>query len=229
MIQKDYALRINNLHVAYSGGSEVLKGASLSVERGRLVSIIGSNGAGKTTILNAISGMLGHSGGIITGGSIEFKGKRIDNLPPLKIIREGIVHVLEGQREFSSLTVEENLMLGAVARLGKPSKAGIERVYQYFAPLIPRKKTPASDCGMGELQMLAVGRALMAQPEIVLLDEPYQRLTPLLAHELFNVIKKITREMGITFIFIERTPSISFTTVDDVYLISDGKVLKQGF
>ena len=228
MNQKDFALRINNLRVAYAGGGEVLKGASLSVGRGRLVSVIGLNGAGKTTLLNAISGMLGHFGGKITGGSIEFKGRRIDNLPPLRIIREGIVHILEKQREFGSLTVEENLVLGAVARHGKPSKAGIEMVYQYFAPLIPRKKTLASDCGMGELQMLAVGRALMAQPEIVLLDEPYQRLTPLLAHELFNVIKNITRDMGITFIFIERTPSISFENVDDVYLISDGKVLKQG-
>jgi branched-chain amino acid transport system ATP-binding protein len=227
MNQKDCALRINNLRTAYSGGGEVLKGASLSVERGRLVSIIGLNGAGKTTLLNAVSGMLGHFGGIITGGSIEFKGRRIDNLPPLKIIREGIVHILEGQREFGSLTVEENLALGTVARLGKPSKTGIERVYQYFAPLIPRKKTLASDCGMGELQMLAVGRALMAQPEIVLLDEPHQRLTPLLAHELFSVIKNITRDMGITFVFIERTPSMSFDIVDDVYLIADGKVLKQ--
>jgi branched-chain amino acid transport system ATP-binding protein len=229
MNQKDYVLRINNLHVAYSGGVEVIKGASLSVERGRLVSIVGLNGAGKTTLLNAVSGMLGNFGGLITGGSIEFKGRRINNLSPAEIIREGIVHILEGQREFSSLTVEENLALGAVARHGKPSKAGIEMVYQYFAPLIPRKKTPASDCGIGELQMLAVGRALMAQPEIVLLDEPYQRLTPLLAHELFSVIKDITRDRGITFVFVERTPAISFENVDDVYLISDGKVAKQGF
>jgi branched-chain amino acid transport system ATP-binding protein len=224
MISKEHVLRINNLHVVYSNGAEVLKGASFSVERGRLVSITGSNGAGKTTLLCSISGMLRHHGGVIAGGNIEFKGKRIEGLSPLRIIREGIVYIPEGPREFGSLTVEENLILGAVARHGRPAKAGIEMIYKYFPPLTPRKKTLARDCGIGELQMLAVGRALMSQPEIILLDEPYQRMAPVLAHELFDVIKKISRDIGITVIFNERTPGISFEIADDVYSIIDGKI-----
>jgi branched-chain amino acid transport system ATP-binding protein len=224
MISNDHALRINNLHVAYAGGVEVLKGASFSVGRGRMVSITGANGVGKTTLLCAISGMLRHYGGVIAGGTIEFKGKRIEGMSPFRIIREGIIHILEEPREFGSLTIEENLVLGASARFGRPSKEGIEMIYEYFPPLTPRKKNLASDCGIGELQMLAVGRALMAQPEIILLDEPYQRMAPVLAYELFDVIRKITQDKGITFIFIERTPGISCEIVDDVYSIIDGKI-----
>jgi branched-chain amino acid transport system ATP-binding protein len=224
MVSKDLFLRINNLHVAYSGGAEVLRGASFSVERGRLISLVGSNDAGKTTLLRAISGMLKYHNGILTGGDIEFKGKKINNLSPLQIIREGIVHILEGQREFPSLSIEENLSLGAVARQGKPSRAGIDLIYDYFPALAPRKKIPVSDCGIAELQMLAIGRALMAQPEIILLDEPYQRMAPILAHELFSIIRRITLEKGITFIFVERNPGISFEISDKVFSVVNGKI-----
>jgi len=224
MVVKDLFLRINNLHVAYAGGRDVLRGVSFSVERGRIVSLIGTNGAGKTTLLSAISGMLRHDMGVITGGEIEFKGKKIHNLPPLQIIREGIVHILEGRREFSSLTIEENLSLVAAACHGAPAKAGIELIYDYFPALTHRKKTLASDCGIGELQMLAIGRALMAQPEIILLDEPYQRMAPILAHELFAVIRRINRDKGITFIFVERNPGISFEIADEVYSMIKGEI-----
>jgi branched-chain amino acid transport system ATP-binding protein len=224
MVAKDFILQINNLRVAYADGVDVLRGASLSVERGRLISIAGANGSGKTTLLSAISGMLRHYKGMITGGEIEFKGKKINSFSPLQIMREGIVHILEGEREFGSLTVEENLSLGAVARHGKPSKAGIEMIYDYFPALVPRKKNLASDCGIGELQMLAIGRALMAQPEIILLDEPYQRNSPILANELFTVIRSITRDKKITFIFIERNPGISFDIADGRWTLIDGKI-----
>jgi len=188
---------------------------------------VGTNGSGKTTLLNAISGMLRYDGGIIKRGEIEFKGRKIHNLPPLHIIREGIVHILEGRKEFSSLTIEENLRLGASARQGRPAKTGIDMIYNYFPALLPRKKTKAFDCGMGELQILAMGRALMAQPELILLDEPYQRISPVLAEELFTAIKRINRDKGITFIFVERDPIMSFQMADDVYSITNGEIFKQ--
>lgn len=227
MILKDPILAVNNLYVSYADNRDVLRGASFSIERGHLVSLIGTNGSGKTTLLNAISGMLSYNGGIITGGEIEFKGRKIHGLSPLQIIRAGIIHILEGRREFSSLTIEENLSLGAYARHGSPEKTGIEMIYDYFPALLPRKKTLAYDCGMGELQMLAMGRALMAQPELILLDEPYQRISPILAEEFFTAINRINKERGITFIFVERAPSMSFHVTDDVYMIINGEIFQQ--
>lgn len=224
MAPRDNILSVNNLHVSYPGNRDVLRGVSFSINRGHLVSIVGTNGAGKTTLFNAISGMIGYDDGKITGGEIDFKGKRINNLTPMQIIREGIVHVLEGRREFSSLTIEENLGMGAFTRHGGPSKTGSEMIYHYFPALFPKKKTIAADCGPGELQMLAIGRALMARPELILLDEPYQRISPILAEDLFTAISRINREKGITFMFIERTPSMSFQITDDVLLISGGEI-----
>lgn len=224
MDSRDNILSVNNLHVSYPGNMDMLRGVSFSIKKGHMVSLVGTNGAGKTTLFNAISGMIGYDGGKITGGEINFKGKRINNLSPMQIIREGIVHVLEGRREFSSLAIEENLSLGAFARHGIPSKTGIEMIYRYFPALFPKKKTIAADCGPGELQMLAIGRALMAQPELILLDEPYQRISPIIAKDLFTAISRINREKGITFMFVERAPSMSFQVTDDVLLISDGGI-----
>ncbi len=226
MASSDHLLSVDNLHVSYPDNSDVLKGASFSIGRGRLVSLIGTNGAGKTTLLNAVSGMLSYEGGIITDGDIEFKGRKIHNLTPLEIIGEGVIHILEGRREFSSLSIEENLMLGAYARHGRPEKTGIEMVYDYFPALMPRKKTPAADCGIGELQMLAMGRALMAQPELILLDEPFQRISPVLAEDFFSSIGRINREKGIAFLFVERTPSMSFQITDDVFSLADGRIFR---
>lgn len=224
MVLNDPILCVSNLHVAHSEGRDTLRGASFSVEKVPIVSIIGDNGAGKTTLLNAISGMLRYDYDPITDGQIEFNGRKIHNLDTSGIIREGIVHIIEARREFSSLTIEENLILGASAWYGKPSKTGIETVYDYFPALLPRKKTMAFNCGIGELQMLAVGRALMSMPEIILPDEPYQRIFPILAEELFTVIKRINRDKGITFIFVERNPSKSFDIADEVYLMADGEI-----
>jgi len=224
MESRDNILSINDLHVSYPGNTDILRGVTFSIKRGSMVSIIGTNGAGKTTLLNAISGIIEYNGGKITGGDINFKGKRIDNLKPVQIIRKGIVHILEGRREFSSLTIEENLCLGSFARLGTPSNKGFDIIYRYFPALMPKKKTLAADCGPGELQMLAIGRALMAQPELILLDEPYPRISPVLAEELFTALGQINREKGIAIIFVERTPSMSFQVTDDVLEISDGVI-----
>jgi branched-chain amino acid transport system ATP-binding protein len=226
MVLSDPILAVNNLNVSYPDNRDVLRGASFSIERGHLVSLIGTNGAGKTTLLNAISGMLRYDSGIITEGEIEFKGRKIHNLTPLEIINEGIIHILEGRREFSSLTIEENLRLGAYARHGRPEKTGIEMIYDYFPALMPRKKTLAADCGIGELQMLAMGRALMAEPELILLDEPYQRISPVLAEEFFTSISRINREKRIAFVFVERAPSMSFQITDDVFSIANGRIFQ---
>jgi branched-chain amino acid transport system ATP-binding protein len=226
MESSDPILAVYNLHVSYPDNRAVLRGASFSVERGHIVSLIGTNGAGKTTLLNAISGMLGYEGGVITDGGIEFKGRKIHNLKPLDIINDGIIHILEKRREFSSLTIEENLRLGAYARHGRPEKTGIEMIYEYFPALLPRGKTLAADSGMGELQMLALGRALMAQPELILLDEPHQRISPVLAEDFFTAIGRINREQKITFLFVERTPTMSFQITDEVFSIIDGRILK---
>jgi branched-chain amino acid transport system ATP-binding protein len=226
MVSSDPILAVKNLNLSYSDNRDVLRGASFSIERGHLVSLVGTNGAGKTTLLNAISGILRYDGGIITEGYIEFKGRKIHNLTPLEIINEGIIHILEGRREFSSLTIEENLRLGAYARHGKPEKTGVEMVYDYFPALMLRKKNLAADCGMGELQMLAMGRALMAQPELILLDEPYQRISPILAEEFFTSITRINREKRIAFVFVERAPNMSFHVTDEVFSIANGRVLQ---
>jgi branched-chain amino acid transport system ATP-binding protein len=226
MAQNDDILAVENLDISYSDNIDVLRGVSFSVERGEIVSLIGTNGSGKTTLLNAISGMLRYQSGFITKGHIKFKGRKIHGLSPLEIINEGIVHILEGRREFSSLTIEENLLLGAYARHGRPERTGIEMVYDYFPALMPRKKNLAADCGMGELQMLAMGRAMMAQPELILLDEPYQRISPILADEFFNSIRRINREKKIAFVFVERTPNMSFQITDKVFSIVNGRVLQ---
>ncbi|MBN1626204.1 MAG: ATP-binding cassette domain-containing protein [Deltaproteobacteria bacterium] len=226
MDSRDNILSINDLHVSYPHHRDTLRGVTFSIKRGSIVSVVGSNGAGKTTLLNTISGIIRYDGGKITGGEINFKGKRIDNLKPVQIIREGIVHILEGRREFSSLTIEENLCLGSLTRSGSPTKRGIEMVYSYFPSLFPKKKTLAADCGPGELQMLAIGRALMAQPELILLDEPYQRISPVLAGDLFSAISQINKEEAIAFIFVERAPCMSFQVTDDVLGISDGMIFR---
>jgi branched-chain amino acid transport system ATP-binding protein len=226
MALSDPILAVNNLHVSFPDNRDVLRGVSFSIERGYLVSLIGTNGAGKTTLLSAISGMLGYEGGIITEGDIAFKGRKIHNLKPMEIINEGIIHIVEGRTEFGSLTIEENLKLGAYARHGRPEKAGIEMIYDYFPALMPRKKTLAADCGMGELQMLALGRALMAQPELILLDEPSQRISPVLAEDFFAAIVRINKENNIAFIFVERTPNMSFEITNEVFSIVDGRILQ---
>jgi len=202
MVSSDCILNVNNLHVSYPDNRDVIRGASFLIGKGRLVSLVGTNGAGKTTLLNAVSGMLRYDNGIITEGSIEFKSRNIRGLTPIEIIREGIILILEGRREFSSLTIEENLKLGAFGRPGSPDKQTIEMVYEYFPALITRRKTPSGYCGMGELQMLAMGRALMAQPQLILLDEPYQRISPVLAEDFFSAIDRINREQGIAFLFV---------------------------
>src|SRR4030042_1822040 len=178
----------NNISVVYSDVIQVLKGVSLTVRKGQLVSLLGSNGAGKTTTLKAVSGLLKSENGRVTEGSVQYDGASIQNSSPEEITRKGIIQVLEGRQEFKYLTVEENLRGGTATRWGKPYQADLKLVYRYFPALLARRKALAGYCSGGELQMLVSGRALMAPPQLLLLDQPSLGLAPLLVKEIFQII-----------------------------------------
>ncbi|MRR35258.1 ATP-binding cassette domain-containing protein, partial [bacterium] len=178
-------LQINNISVVYSDVIQVLKGVSLKVPRGKIVSLLGSNGAGKTTTLKAISGLLKPENGEVTDGGIIYDGKNIQNLSPEEITRLGIIQVLEGRQPFKYITEEENLKVGTATRWTKPYKKDLEMVYHYFPALTKRRKTLAGYCSGGEIQMVVMGRALMAHPKLLLLDEPSLGLAPLVVKEIF--------------------------------------------
>jgi branched-chain amino acid transport system ATP-binding protein len=179
-MEDNILLQLNNISVVYSDVIQVLKGVSLVVKKQQIVSLLGSNGAGKTTTLKAISGLLKPENGKVTEGNIVYEGQNIHNSSPEQITRLGIIQVLEGRQPFKYLTVEENLRVGTATRWGKPYKKDLELVYHYFHPLIARKNRLAGYCSGGELQMLVMGRALMARPELLLLDEPSLGLAPFL-------------------------------------------------
>ena len=187
-MEDEIRLLINNISVIYSDVIQVLKGVSLTIRKGQVVSLLGSNGAGKTTTLKAISGLLKPENGKVTEGSIEYDGKPIQNLAPEEITRKGIIQVLEGRQQFKYLTVEENLRVGTATRWGKPYQKDLELVYNYFPPLLARRKALAGYCSGGELQMLVIGRAHMPHPMLLHLDEPSLGLAPLLVKEIFQPI-----------------------------------------
>src|SRR4030066_2327970 len=203
-MENNVVLQLNNISVVYSDVIQVLKGVSLVIRKKQIVSLLGSNGAGKTTTLKAISGLLKPENGKVTEGSIEYEGKGIHNSSPETITRLGIIQVLEGRQPFKYLTVEENLRVGTATRWGKPYKKDLELVYGYFQPLFARRNRMAGYCSGGELQMLVMGRALMAHPELLLLDEPSLGLAPLVVLEIFRIIRRINKEEGTTIVLVEQ-------------------------
>jgi branched-chain amino acid transport system ATP-binding protein len=221
-------LLINNISVVYSDVIQILKGVSLSVGRHQIVSLLGSNGAGKTTTLRAVSGLLKPENGKVSEGSIEFEGRSIQNAPPETITRLGIIQVLEGRAPFKYLTVEENLRTGTATRWGKPYKGDFEMVYHYFAPLKARRDRLAGYCSGGELQMLAIGRALMARPKLLLLDEPSLGLAPLLVKEIFGIIKRINEEQGTTIVLVEQNANMALQLAHYGYVMENGKIVMEG-
>ncbi len=226
-MENNIRLLLNNISVVYSDVIQVLKGVSLTVKKGQIVSLLGSNGAGKTTTLKAISGLLKPENGKVTDGSIEYDGKPVQNSSPEEITRKGIIQVLEGRQEFKYLTVEENLRVGTATRWGKPYKKDLELVYHYFPALLSRKKNLAGYCSGGELQMLVMGRALMAQPKLLLLDEPSLGLAPILVKEIFQIIRRVNKELGTTLMVVEQNANIALQIAHYGYVMENGKLVME--
>jgi len=222
-------LRLNNIEVIYSDVILVLKGVSLEVPDGKIISLLGANGAGKTTTLKAISGVLYTELGEVTDGSIEFDDMRIDGNAPEEIVQMGIVQVMEGRRMFEHLTVEENLRVGAYARKDRDAiLKDLESVYHYFPRLKDLRGHVSGYLSGGERQMLVMGRALMAHPKVMLLDEPSLGLSPLLVREIFGIIKRINKEEGTSILLVEQNAKIALSTSDYGYIMENGRVVLDG-
>jgi branched-chain amino acid transport system ATP-binding protein len=222
-------LKLNNIEVVYNDVILVLKGLSLEVPRGSIVALLGGNGAGKTTTLRAISGLLKAEDGELTDGSIEFMGERIDRKDPEEIVRMGIFQVMEGRRVFEELTVDENIRIGAYTRKDRQNiKQDYERVFTYFPRLKERRSQLAGYLSGGEQQMLVIGRALMARPKLLMLDEPSLGLAPLLVQEIFQIIQRINLEEKTTILLVEQNANIALSIADYGYIMENGKIVLDG-
>jgi len=225
-------LTLNNIEVVYSDVIQVLRGVSIEVPDGKIVGLLGANGAGKSTTLKAISGLLRTQEGEVTRGSIELDGQRIDHLSPEDIVQMGIVQVLEGRRLFRHLTVEENLLLGGLARRNDSQRSSesqdLEQVYHYFPLLKKLRRRTSGYLSGGEQQMLVIGRALMAHPKLMLLDEPSLGLAPLLVREIFRVISEMSADGGMAILLVEQNARMALSVADYAYVMEDGRVVLDG-
>lgn len=222
-------LRVNNIEVLYLNVIQVLRGVSLEIDDGKIVVLLGANGAGKTTTLKAISGLLRTEEGEVSHGSIEFDGIRIDRKSPEEISRMGIIQILEGRRVLEHLTVEENLIGGSLIRRGASNtKRDLEMVYRYFPPLKDLRHQTSGYLSGGEQQMLVMGRALMAHPKLMLLDEPSLGLAPLLVREIFNIVKRINAEEKTAILLVEQNARIALTVAEYGYVMENGRVVLDG-
>ena len=223
-------LVVNNIEVIYDHVILVLKGVSLEVMKGGVVALLGANGAGKSTTLKAISNLLGTERGDVTKGTITFKGEDVHSLTPNELVRRGVIQVMEGRHCFEHLTVEENLLTGAYTR--KDGRKGIsddlELVYQYFPRLKERRTSQAGYTSGGEQQMLAVGRALMARPTVILLDEPSMGLAPQLVEEIFEIVKRLNEAEGVTFLLAEQNTTMALRYANYGYILENGRVVMDG-
>ena len=223
-------LVVNNIEVIYDHVILVLKGVSLEVMEGGVVALLGANGAGKSTTLKAISNLLGAERGDVTKGSITFKGEDVHSLTPNELVRRGVIQVMEGRHCFEHLTVEENLLTGAYTR--RDGRKGIaddlELVYQYFPRLKERRTSQAGYTSGGEQQMLAVGRALMARPTMILLDEPSMGLAPQLVEEIFEIVKRLNEAEGVTFLLAEQNTTMALRYANYGYILENGRVVMDG-
>jgi branched-chain amino acid transport system ATP-binding protein len=219
-------LSLNNIEVIYDDVILVLKGMSLEVHEGQIVALLGANGAGKSTTLKAISGLLKSEEGEVTDGTITYMGERIDTIDPEKRVSMGIFQVMEGRRVFDDLNVDENLIAGAHTRKSRADvKQDMEMVFNYFPPLTERRHTLSGYLSGGEQQMLAIGRALMARPKLMLLDEPSLGLAPLLVKEIFGIIKKINEEEGTTILLVEQNARMALSIANYGYIMENGKIV----
>ena len=222
-------LTLNNIEVIYDGVILVLKGVSLNVREGGITTLLGANGAGETTTLKAISGLLRSERGDITKGHVELAGERIDRLPPHEVVRRGVVQVFEGRRVFEHLTVDENLIAGAHVQRDRTRMAeGVERVYQYFPRLKDRRAVQSGYLSGGEQQMLVIGRALMSSPRVMLLDEPSLGLAPMLVDEIFSIVKRLNEEQKLTVLLVEQNAALALAIAEHGYVMENGRIVLEG-
>ena len=223
-------LDVNGIEVIYNHVILVLKGVSLQVPEGRIVALMGGNGAGKTTTLRAVSNLLAGERGAVTKGSIELRGERIERLSTSDMVERGVVQVMEGRRCFGHLTIEDNLMTGAYTR--KDGKAAVaqtlEKVYAYFPRLKTRREAQAAYTSGGEQQMCAIGRALMANPTMVLLDEPSMGLAPQIVEEVFEIVKDLNSREGVTVLLAEQNTNMALRYSDFGYILENGRIVMDG-
>jgi branched-chain amino acid transport system ATP-binding protein len=226
----DKILSVNNIEVVYDHVILVLKGVSLDVPKGGIVALLGANGAGKTTTLKAISNLLHSERGEVTKGAILFEGGEVQDLSPNELVRRGCVQVMEGRHCFGHLTVDENLLTGAFTRRdGKAAiKNDLELVYSYFPRLKDRRDAMAGYTSGGEQQMTAIGRALMARPKMILLDEPSMGLAPQIVEEIFEIVKRLNEQEGVSFLLAEQNTNMALKYARYGYILENGRVVLDG-
>jgi branched-chain amino acid transport system ATP-binding protein len=222
-------LNVNGIEVIYNHVILVLKGVSLQVQQGQIAALLGGNGAGKTTTLRAVSNLLHGERGEVTKGSIELRGERIENLTPADLVQRGVIQVMEGRHCFAHLTIEENLLTGAYTRKDKAEIArNLEKVYTYFPRIKERRNAQAAYTSGGEQQMCAIGRALMASPTMVLLDEPSMGLAPQIVEEVFEIVKDLNQKEGVTFLLAEQNTNMALRYADYGYIMESGRIVMDG-
>ena len=229
MQSNDIVLNVNGIEVIYNHVILVLKGVSLQVQEGKIAAILGGNGAGKTTTLRAISNLLKAERGEVTKGSIELRGERIENQTPADLVKKGVVQVMEGRHCFAHLTIEENLLTGSYTRTDKGEiAANLDKVYKYFPRLKERRTSQAAYTSGGEQQMCAIGRALMANPSVILLDEPSMGLAPQIVEEVFEIVKDLNQREKVTVLLAEQNTNMALKYADYGYIMESGRIVMDG-
>jgi len=228
--KSEVLLDVNNIEVIYNHVILVLKGVSLAVPKGGIVALLGGNGAGKTTTLKAISNLLNSERGEVTKGFVCYRGAEIHGADPADMVKRGVIQVMEGRHCFEHLTVEENLLTGAYTRSDSKAdiQADLDMVYTYFPRLKERRKSQAGYTSGGEQQMCAIGRALMSQPETVLLDEPSMGLAPQLVEEIFQIVRNLNEKEGVTFLLAEQNTNVALRYAHYGYILESGRVVMDG-
>jgi branched-chain amino acid transport system ATP-binding protein len=226
----DKYLTVNNVEVIYDHVILVLKGVSLEVPKGKIVALLGANGAGKSTTLKSISNLLRAERGDVTKGNVQFKGQQVDQLTPNELVKRGVIQVMEGRHCFAHLTIEENLLTGAYTRgvSNAQVKQDLEMVYHYFPRLKTRRASQAGYTSGGEQQMCAVGRAMMAKPEMILLDEPSMGLAPQIVEEIFGIVKDLNDKEKVSFLLAEQNTMVALRFADYGYILENGRVVMEG-
>ena len=222
-------LIVNNIEVVYSHVILVLKGVSLKVKKGGITALLGGNGAGKSTTLKSISNLLASERGEVTKGSVTYSNEYIHDLDPAQLVKKGVIQVMEGRHCFEHLTVEENLLTGGYTRKSnKEVKNDLERVYEYFPRLKERRTSQAGYTSGGEQQMVAIGRALMANPSMILLDEPSMGLAPQLVKQIFEIVSQINKKEGVTILLAEQNTNMALQYAEYAYILENGRVVMEG-